>query len=67
MNYKFKYIIIFNKNGEKGCSGPYERYERFETYAEAIEFYNKLEIEDYDWSVTWKKIYEIKEVLGDTR
>lgn len=64
MKDDWKYIVIYDRYNEIGWSGESEHYSRFKTYSEAIEFYDKLEVPEkaYDWSISWKKIYRIRQV-----
>ena len=59
---KFKYIVIYDCYGERGWSSNNEYYTRFEILEEAKNFYNSLELEEVDFGVYYKKIYEIKKV-----
>ena len=61
---EYKYIVIYDRYGEIGWSSESENYKRFKNYEEAITFYDKLEIPEkrYDWSISWKKIYRIRQV-----
>lgn len=60
---EYKYIVVYIQNGEQGWSGPYEHFEEFKTYEEAIEFHDKLNLDEsmYDWGTYYKRIYRIRQ------
>ena len=65
MTEEYPYLVLYDRNGEKGCSGPYEHYAMFETQEEAVKFYKQLVIADYDFSVTWKKLLKVETIEID--
>ena len=55
------------QHGEIGWSSDYEHFTEYETYQEAKEHYDNIEMEppnkNYDWGNFYKKLYKIEEVI----